>query len=165
MNVLQDYKPDPQQAVLVIIDIQEKLFGAMPPKAQESVKRGAGMLIQAAAEFDMPLILLEQYPRGLGRTIPALSELLGEAVSPLEKLVFNALEAPGFRQRLEETGRREVILCGMEGHICVLQTALALVRAGYRVFVAADAVSSRSKAELETGSGADAPSGGAGWFK
>ena len=151
MGVFQTYRPDPQQALLLVIDIQERLFGAMPPKAQAGVLRGAGLLLQAAVEFEMPLVLLEQYPKGLGQTIPALRELIGEGYSPLEKLEFNALELPAFKEKLENSGRRDVILCGMEAHICVLQTALALLDAGYRVFVAADAVSSRNKPDWKLG--------------
>jgi isochorismate hydrolase len=106
--------------------------------------RNAGILAKAAQEFGYPVILLEQYPQGLRRTVPELAELL-PGVRPIEKVAFNCCEVPDFMDSLKTLGRRDVILCGMESHICILQTSFGLLERDYRVFIAADAVCSRAK--------------------
>ncbi len=131
---------DRHQAVVVVIDIQQKLFPHIA--GHEDVVRNAATLIQGAQVLDVPVRLTEQYPKGLGPTVAPIAHLL-EGTKPLEKLTFGCYADPGFRQALEATGRRQVILCGIEAHICVLQTALQLLEAGFRVQVAADAVGSR----------------------
>ncbi|MCB5208139.1 isochorismatase family protein [Methylovorus mays] len=126
---------------VVVIDVQQKLCAAMPAEEAERVVRNIGILLQAAALLEIPRLYTEQYPQGLGPTLQALQPWLGD-VPRIEKTVFSCWQAPGFRQHLT-SDRPQVILTGMEAHICVLQTALDLQAHGHQVIVAADAVLSR----------------------
>jgi nicotinamidase-related amidase len=138
------YAPDPERAVLVLVDIQERLVAAIPEASGVALVRNAATLAAAAREFGFPVLASEQYPRGLGPTVAALKEALPD-VEPVVKLVFNGCSVPEFSDRLAATQARDVILCGIEAHVCVLQTAFGLLEGGYRVFVAADACASRTK--------------------
>ncbi|MCB4809885.1 isochorismatase family protein [Methylovorus menthalis] len=126
---------------VVVIDVQEKLCAAMPAEEAQTVVRNIGILLQAAALLEVPRLYTEQYPQGLGPTLETLLPWLGD-VPRIEKTVFSCWQAPGFRQHLT-SDRPQVILTGMEAHICVLQTALDLQAHGHQVIVAADAVLSR----------------------
>lgn len=126
---------------LVVIDVQQKLAAAMPPEAMQAVTRNCGILLQAAGLLDIPALYTEQYPKGLGPTVPELMPWLKPAMQ-VEKTVFSCCAEPRFCRQL--TGdRRQVVLAGMEAHICILQTALELQQMGRQVFVAEDAVLSR----------------------
>ncbi len=131
-----------EDAMLAVIDVQEKLFAVMDQ--QEKMVKNIGTLIQTAQRLNLPIVVTEQYPQGLGPTIPALRQLLGEE-QPFAKLVFSCWRAEPFWVRLTDLGRKTVILTGMEAHICVLQTAIDLLQAGFSVHVPVDAVCSRSK--------------------
>ena len=124
-------------SALVVIDIQERLASVMP--AREAVVRGTGILLQAAARLQIPVWFTEQYPKGLGSTVAEVGALLPQAAQRVEKTCFSACAA------LPLT-RPQVVLAGMEAHVCVLQTALELAAAGQEVFVAADAICSRTEA-------------------
>ncbi|MGC1276519.1 MAG: hydrolase [Planctomycetaceae bacterium] len=137
---------------LVIVDVQERLTPQIADS--DAVVGNCSRLIRGAAIFDVPVVITEQYPSGLGPTIPALSQLLsgrnGDAslndrsIRISEKLRFSAADATGWPAAGErDDGRHQVVLAGLETHICVLQTALDLLSQGYRVFVAADATGSR----------------------
>jgi nicotinamidase-related amidase len=125
---------------LLVIDIQEKLLPAM--WEADRVVANARRLIAGAQFLGLPLWVTEQYRRGLGPTVPAIAEAV-PGFAPLEKLTFSACGAPGIESALAASGIREVLLCGIEAHVCVCQTALDLLAAGRRVFVVADATSSR----------------------
>lgn len=144
MEDLSRFIPEAREVVLVVIDIQERLLAAMPEDVRQKILRSAGILVKAAREFDYPIILLEQYPQGLRHTVPEIKGLIPEIV-PIEKVAFNCCDVPDFTDTLERLGRRDVILCGMESHICILQTSFGLMEMGKRVFVSADAVCSRAK--------------------
>lgn len=124
-------------SALVVIDIQERLAAVMP--AREAVVRATGILLEAAARLDVPVLLTEQYPKGLGSTVPEVACKLPGGSPRMEKTCFSACAA------LPLT-RPQVVLAGMEAHVCVLQTALELAAAGREVFVVADAVCSRTEA-------------------
>lgn len=138
------------QPVLVIIDVQERLFNAMDAERRDDVIRNIKILGVAARRLTLPVVVTEQYPRGLGRTLPELRELLDD-VAPIEKTTFSCCAADGFTDRLEALGGEPVILAGIEAHVCVLLTALDLLRQGFRVSVVADAVCSRTPANFEAG--------------
>jgi len=133
-----------QASQLVVIDVQEKLCGAMPPDALESILKNCGVLLQAARLLEIPAIVTEQYPQGLGPTRGELMPFM-EHVPRVEKTCFSCCDEAAFRTRLSGD-RRQIILAGMETHICVLQTALQLLALGKQVFVAEDAVLSRNPA-------------------
>jgi nicotinamidase-related amidase len=122
---------------LVLIDIQERLAAAMP--ARDAVVRAAGILSEAAARLGIPVVATEQYPQGLGSTVAELAGKLPADAKRIEKTSFSACGALPL-------GRPQVILAGMEAHVCVLQTALELAAAGREVFVVSDAICSRTEA-------------------
>ncbi len=131
------------QCQLVIIDVQEKLIPAIP--VRESLVANCGKLIAAAKLFGVPISATEQYPKGLGPTVPELRGLMPEITIP-DKVRFSAAESLGRGMAAERTDNRcQVVVAGMEAHVCVLQTVLDLLACGYQVFVAADAIASRTK--------------------
>ncbi len=137
---------DKNQSCLIVVDIQERLAPAMFDGGAEAV-RNAGILMQAAKRLGVPVLVSEQYPRGLGRTVPQLAEFM-PADGPVEKVEFACPANAGFAERLKILGKKQVVIAGMEAHICVLQTALKLRDQGYTVFVAADAVASRKQSSM-----------------
>jgi hypothetical protein len=144
-------RPDPHDTGILIVDAQERLAAAMPPDILEHAARSWVTLIEMAAVLKLPLSISEQYPKGLGPTLPALAEAAAR-VSPrsLEKLDFSCGQAPGFEQFLD-AGRKTWIVCGMETHICVYQTVRDLVARGFHVQVPLDACVSRRKLDWSTG--------------
>ena len=134
------YLLNPGNTVLVAIDFQERLFPVMHDK--EKLLRQVVKLIQGARVLEIPVILTEQYPKGLGPTLPEIAGLLPD-VKPIEKTCFSCCDAESFNSALEATNRKQVLICGIEAHICVYQTAVALSQADYEVQVVADCVSSR----------------------
>jgi len=138
---ISDFRPTAASLALVVIDIQEKMAAAMSEDALAQVVRNTNILLATAQEFALPVLVTEQYRRGLGETLPALN--LAEVRARIEKMSFSCCGEPAFMTALKATGRRAALLCGMETHVCVLQTALDLLEGGFQVFVAADAVCSR----------------------
>ena len=129
-----------EQSFLLIVDVQEKLAPVV--LAPEAVIANVATLAKAAERLGIPRLASEQYPKGLGRTVPALAALLPDgAIHP--KVHFSCFGEPGWPERVRALGRRQAIVCGMETHICVLQSALELKAAGYETFVVSDAASSR----------------------
>ncbi|PWC32504.1 hydrolase [Azospirillum sp. TSO35-2] len=133
-----------QESVLVVVDVQERLLPAIHESGR--VVRNAGMLLKAADALSVPVLVTEQYPRGLGPTVEAVRALLPAATPVIEKITFASTGEPAFTAALEELSRPQVVLCGTEAHVCVLQTALGLRQLGYAVHLVADAVSSRTPA-------------------
>jgi nicotinamidase-related amidase len=134
----------PERCALIVVDIQEKL---LPPIFEkERLVRNAQLLIRLAGVLKIPTLLSTQYSRGLGNTVPGIASLLPDT-DPIEKSVFSCFGSDVFCSALKRLpgNRSIVILCGMESHICVAQTALAALREGYLVHVASDAVSSRTE--------------------
>lgn len=132
-----------KDTALAIIDIQDKLAAVMPPERMATVTRNARILAQGMQALGVPMLVTEQYPVGLGPTLAPLRDALDGTVQPIEKTVFDGTCADGFVPRLEARGTRAVVLAGMEAHICILQTATGLLRRGYCVWVAEDAICSR----------------------
>ena len=135
---------DPAQCALIVVDIQEKL---LPPIFQkEQLVRNSQLLIRLASILNIPTVLTVQYPKGLGNTVAEVASLLPDTPA-IEKLVFSCFGSDVFCSTLKRLpgNRTTLILCGMESHICVAQTALAALREGYLVHIASDAVSSRTE--------------------
>ena len=137
-------KADVTLSQFVMIDVQSRLASVMPTDALLTVVKNCGILAQAANMLDVPMVLTEQYPQGLGHTVPELSALIPD-VHPIEKIVFSCAAEPRFNRQLTRD-RSQIILAGMETHICIVQTALDLIAAGKQVFVVEDAVISRNPA-------------------
>jgi len=134
---------------LVVIDMQERLMGAMPEESRGAITDKSSILINSANILNIPVVVTEQYPKGLGPTIHEVKEAVGENFSPIEKVVFSCARSPEFKSALSDLGRKDVIICGIETHVCVLQTAIDLVNDGYNVYVAADAVTSRKELDRD----------------
>ncbi|MCK4863975.1 MAG: hydrolase [Gammaproteobacteria bacterium] len=134
-----------QHSQLLIIDIQERLASAMPADVLENVIKNNNVLVKAAKELDIPVIHSEQYPKGLGNTVAEITEQLPETSVSIEKTCFSCSETEGFHDLLAKNKRQQIIISGMESHVCVLQSAIQLQRHGYTVYVVEDAICSRKK--------------------
>jgi isochorismate hydrolase len=130
-----------KDSVLLLVDIQEKFAPVI--SGMEGVVRNAGILLQAAKKLGVPALASEQYPQALGRTVPELRLHMEEASAYFPKMCFSAVDCEPLFTRLHRTGRRRVLITGVESHVCVLQSAFAFMDKGFTVFVVADAVSSR----------------------
>lgn len=130
-----------RRATLVVIDMQEAFRQIIPDFDQ--ITERISLLVQSARLLNLPVIVTEQYPKGLGRTVQEIAEHLPEGSTPIEKLSFSACGVWTFDLQLRELHAEQVILCGIEAHICVSQTAHDLLHQGYQVHLLSDAVSTR----------------------
>jgi nicotinamidase-related amidase len=130
-------KLDPERAALVVIDVQEGFRKAVP--SFDQVARAAAALVKGAKVVGIPIVVTEQYPKGLGHTASPIADALPDGVQAIEKVCFSAPEVEGF----DLAGRDQVLTCGIEAHVCVNQTTLDLLDEGVEVHVASDAVGSR----------------------
>jgi nicotinamidase-related amidase len=134
-----------ERSVLIVIDMQEPFLSAI--KVRDIIERNIAFLIQAAKLLDVPILATLQNRERLGEVIPALQSLLPEQSVPIDKLCFSCMGAVPFTKAVREAARQQVVLTGIEAHICVMQTALDMLKAGYQVHVPYDAVASRGKPE------------------
>lgn len=138
-----------EDTVLVVVDVQGKLAELMADK--EELFANLERLIRGADVVELPILWLEQYPEGLGPTIEPLAQLLSPSRQPMPKVSFSCCGCPAFVDALQATGRRQVLLAGIETHVCIYQTTADLLSAGYEVQVVGDAVSSRTARNRELG--------------
>ena len=125
----------------LVIDIQERLFPAM--HGRDELLHRVQLLLDGLKILNIPILVTEQYPKGLGATIDPLVSLLDQA-NTIEKISFSCCGEPGFMSALENLDRKRVVICGIEAHVCVLQTAIDLVERGFTPVVVADCISSRN---------------------
>ncbi len=137
----------PANAILLVIDMQTNLAAAMKKEVYNSVEKNTHILISTAGVLNIPMILSEQYTKGLGSTVDAVKLSLGNAYKPIEKLSFSCWHEPLVRDAIVATGRKTVIIAGIESHVCVLQTSIDLLDNGFVVHVVSDAVCSRYKSD------------------
>ncbi|WXG39321.1 MAG: hydrolase [Candidatus Freyarchaeum deiterrae] len=137
-----------ENASLLIIDVQEKLFAVM--QDQEKFAGNILKLIDFAKIVKLPIILTEQYPKGLGRTIKQIKDKIPEVV-PIEKTAFNCFGAEGFKELLQKNKITTLIIAGIESHVCVNQTALDAMDKSIKACVISDAISSRTKENWQVG--------------
>jgi nicotinamidase-related amidase len=135
-----------ERTALVVCDVQERLFPAMDSDHREEVMRNIKVLTTSARRLKRPILVTEQYPKGLGHTLQEVLDALGPEIEPLPKVTFSCCALDTFRTRLEATGAKQVVLTGIEAHVCVLMSALDFIAQGYTVHVVADAVTSRTQA-------------------
>lgn len=138
-------------ALLLVVDVQERLHPVMHPELRAAVEANLGRWAEAARVLGLPVVVSEQYPKGLGPTATWLTQALGPTVAPIPKVSFDALGEPAIRAAVEVTGRRSVLVAGMEAHICVFQTVRAIEASGRRAFLLADAVASRTRENWQIG--------------
>jgi isochorismate hydrolase len=139
-----------EEAVLIIIDVQDALIRNMNQEVGKNVIRNIRTLLTFAKKMDIPILITEQYPKGLGKTVPEITMELG-SILPIEKVSFSCCGVETFNDQLNQLGRKQVILTGIETHVCVLQTAGDLIQKGYEAHVVADAICSRRKLDWEIG--------------
>ncbi len=145
---MNNFFPDKNKSVLLVVDIQERL--AVTMNMRDAVVGNCLHLIELAKMQNVPILLSEQYPKGLGQTVSEIREAL-PAYQPIEKLAFSCCGEPSYMNALKALNRKTVILTGMETHICVLQTCLDLLEEGFTVHLVRDAVCSRTKENWEVG--------------
>jgi nicotinamidase-related amidase len=142
----------PATTALLVVDVQERLAAAMPPARMEALTRNAGILLGAASSLRVQTFATEQYPRGLGPTVPPIaSTLAAMGVTPVAKMTFDACGEVGISRPLAALCPRVVVVLGMETHVCVFQTVRELARRGYDVHVPVDAVASRTEENRAAG--------------
>ncbi|WP_097459843.1 hydrolase [Mangrovitalea sediminis] len=139
---------DPNQAALMVIDIQGRLAELMCNA--DSFEQEAARMIRGARLFELPVFWMEQIPEKLGPTRETVAQAL-EGLSPIPKTTFSAWENDEARRRLQSSGRKQVLLVGIEAHVCVWQTARDLLDQGYAVWAVSDAISARQSSNRELG--------------
>lgn len=130
----------PEEAIAIVVDYQEKLIPVI--HEQETVVQHTKILLEGLKELEVPMIISQQYTKGLGETIAPIREVVGEEKA-FEKTTFSLWQTEDIRRAITETGRKKVILCGVEAHICVLQTAIDLLAEEYQVYLVQDCIGSR----------------------
>lgn len=143
MNILSQ-----NDSIILIIDLQEKLVNMLE---KNIIVENVSKLAKAAKILEIPIIATEQYPKGLGKTVLPVRENFSEDTAIFEKISFSALDITALREILKSYGKKQVVLCGIETHICVHQTCAALLEEGYEVNIIKDACASRNKYEFEQG--------------
>lgn len=131
----------PDQSCLIVIDMQERLVPAMQAPARTI--KNTRLLIKTAARLSIPIMLTEQYPKGLGHTVSKI-KTAAKDLPVYEKMHFACMEDEGFAKAFRALNRKQAVITGMEAHICVMQTAAKLMDEGFEVFVVTDATSSRT---------------------
>ncbi|GAB4567121.1 MAG: hydrolase [Geothermobacteraceae bacterium] len=148
MAMLDRFKLDPHQAVLLVVDVQEKLAPTFPETDYRAMVATIDTLVRGAGALKLPVVTTEQYPKGLGHTVPELAAACADGV--VEKTSFGCCGEPAFIDRLRQLGRSQVIVTGVEAHVCVYQTVIGLLEAGFHVHLVRDGVCSRIPADKRT---------------
>jgi nicotinamidase-related amidase len=142
---------DPRDSLFLLIDFQTNLASAMQREVFEDVERNVGLLISACDVLNMPVLVTEQYKKGLGQTVERIRKKLGDRYKPFEKLEFSCWQNPDIREELKRFNKKYIIISGIEAHVCVLQSVLDLVAQGYYVHAVSDAACSRHKDDWRGG--------------
>ncbi len=138
-----------EDCALMVVDLQDRLLPAI--HEHERVSAQAVKLIEGAKIIGVPIVWTEQYKKGLGDSSPEIKRAIGDAAKPLEKMTFGCLDDDGIKKQVNNLGRKTLVLCGIEAHVCVLQTALRALDDGMKVVLAEDAVSSRKASDCSAG--------------
>ena len=145
---MSKFSLDKENSALLIVDVQERLAPAM--KVRDEVIGNCIHLLELAKMLNIAVVVTEQYPKGLGLTVPEIRAAL-PAYLPVEKLTFSCCGEPKFQDEIKKLDKKTLILAGMETHVCVLQTCIGLLNDGFNVHVVSDAICSRSKKNWKTG--------------
>ena len=140
---------DPERAIVVVVDLQEAF--REPIFEFEKIVARAAIVVQAARLLNLPLLVTEQYPQKLGATVPEIKSVLPAGMAIVDKTAFSCCGASVFMEQLERLRRKQVMLCGIETHVCMSQTAHDLLARGYQVHVLEDCTSSRTPQNREIG--------------
>ena len=143
--------PQKDESLLLIVDFQDTILGIFKEKIVNMLKKNVKILIEMAKKFNLPIVVMEQNNEKLKHTNPEIQETLGEYYKPLNKIYFSGYRDIKIRETLKKSGKNDIIICGIETHICVFQTAMDLINDAYNVYVVADAVGSRYKVNWQVG--------------
>jgi nicotinamidase-related amidase len=138
-----------EDTMAIVIDIQERLVPVIHDN--EELLHNTQILIKGLQTLGIPMVVTQQYTKGIGMTVPALSEVFGEDFAYYDKLSFSCAGDEAILKKIEATGKKNVIICGIEAHICVLQTVIDLIANGYQVILVEDCVSSRKERDRQVG--------------
>lgn len=139
---------DQNNCLLLLVDVQEKLVAMLE---KNTVVKKSNTLLQAANILGIPTVITEQYPEGLGKTVDFVAEHIKEDTVVFEKVSFSAIKDEGFLDKLKSFGKKQIIIGGIEAHICVHQTVADLLENGFEVYVVKDACASRKKDDFKSG--------------
>ncbi|MCX7770730.1 MAG: isochorismatase family protein [Proteobacteria bacterium] len=141
--------PQKDESILIVIDIQDNLLKVFQEEIKERILNRSVAIIKYFRQHRMPILVFEQYPKGIGPTNQRIKDALEEDYKPITKTCFSGSFAEGFKEAIDIIKRKNIILIGIESHICVLQTCYDLLCSGYNVFICADAVGSRYNLDFE----------------
>ena len=144
---MEKFNINPQKALFLLIDFQSNLAVAMKKDVYASCERNAGLMIASCNSLNVPVLVTEQYSKGLGPTVERLKTSLKDDYRPVDKLTFSCYRDPGFQAAFSKLDRKYILVAGIEAHVCVLQSVLDLVANGYYVHVLSDAACSRYKSD------------------
>lgn len=145
----RSFCPAQEDSALIIVDYQDAILNTFSASLREQLQRQTILSIRMAQQLKLPIVVMEQYPQGLGATNAEVQEILGADYKPIPKKVFSGAEF--ITDRLAKIGRRQLLMIGIETHICVMQTAVDLLDVGYAVFLLTDVVGSRYKHDWQAG--------------
>jgi isochorismate hydrolase len=137
----------PDTALLLVVDVQEK-FAPVVSNFSEVV-HNAAIVVRGCRELNVPIIVTEQYPKGLGKTVPEVVNALGDAYKPMVKSAFSIFDEADVHRAVDQSGRKDLILLGVEAHVCVIKSVLDGRRHGFFIHLVADAIGSRSPRNVE----------------
>lgn len=140
---------DPANTAVLVVDYQEKLLPAIHDV--EHLLERTRILLSGLQVLNIPVVLTEQYSRGLGPTVQEVKDCLGDNYKPFEKITFSALGCEAVKEAFAALGRKNIIVCGTEAHICVLQSVIDLQAEGYQVYLVEDCIASRKPSDKESG--------------
>lgn len=135
-----------EDTIALVVDFQEKLMPVMAGKEELEVR--TNILVKGLKTLEVPMLITQQYTKGIGMTIPSLFES-SETEEYFDKVTFSCFDDEAIRAKIEESGKKNVIVCGIESHICVLQTCIDLKEAGYTPILVVDCMSSRKESDKE----------------
>ena len=141
---------DVNNSCLIIIDVQAKLSSSIPEKVISRLRKNTDILLKAANQLNVPVITTAQYPKGLGPIEDFITNQINDSAKHFDKTCFSCLGADQLAEHLKQINKKQIILTGIEAHICVLQSAIEFIAEGYEVFVVTDAIASRKSTSYET---------------
>jgi nicotinamidase-related amidase len=147
---MERYKITANNSAFILIDFQTNLASAMHKEVLETAERNTAIMIDACHKMSIPILVTEQYRKGLGPTLERLQKKLGEDYKPVEKMDFSCYANQEFLSSFKKLNKKHVIVSGIESHVCVLQTVLDMLADGYHVHVVSDMVCSRYKSDWKT---------------
>ncbi|HHV10139.1 MAG TPA: isochorismatase family protein [Clostridiales bacterium] len=138
-----------EDTLALIVDFQERLVPAI--NNQEMLLHNTEILIKGLRALKVPMLVTQQYTKGIGMTVPVLADAIGEEFNYLDKITFSCAEDRAIYQKIKESGKGNIIICGIEAHICVLQTVVDLKAKGFNVILVEDCVGSRKESDRQVG--------------